>query len=543
MTAPPAKSNMAGLLESSRVRLGFGVSGGLAALVAVAGGRADVALILLAVGMLPWLVVTGIRRPELLVTVFILVQPLKAFEVATPVTTISVGHILLAIIVLTNLPSIALVLRSSRVAQIAAALLVGWLLMYPLRAVHDPLSQVLRSTVTMSSFVLIAAAGLAIAPRPQALRALAIGSFGALMVLATAGVLVNLGVAPMTERYGAARELFGFTSPFIRTYGLNVPFDAVSLLVPLSVPYLSVRALDWSLTNYDRLRSILAVCLVGLASLLIFQGRGMLLEIAVSAAFAGVLALPGRYRGVAALALGVGLVVLAVRLINADQISSGLRGGIDLYAIQSVLADPARFVLGVSESALYLEGAKSVGLQDFAPADSVVHNFFLSALVGGGFAAFALITAFHGIGTWAAFMRWRVAPSLNSRTTLVAVTCALIGLSIEPARAGIVGSWLILGVAVGRGTKRPSDGRWRPREEDPTRRTSSSPSTLESPVLAPVDGGLERGSSRTAGGLHAPVRFAGQLPRGGAHATGSSRFAAARSRPPDQCDIRMQSAR
>lgn len=479
-----AGARTASLPGWGRIGLVFLISGGLTCLIAFVSGRPDVALIALVVAVLPTLASLGRTRPEVLAGLFVLAQPLEAFEVGTPVTTISVGNLLLAVLVLTNLSSIWLILRTSRVAQVAAALLLGWLFLYPLRAIHDPPGQVLRTTVTMASFVLVAAAGLAVARRPGILRAVAFGSVGALMVLAAVGILVNMGLAPMTLRTGGARDLFGFTSPFMRTYGLDVPFDAVSLLVPLSVPFLCVRAIDRETNLSSRAWSVVAVCLVGLASLLIFQGRGMLLQIAVSLAIAVVLAVPRRYRIGAALALGLLVVVVAVRLINADQLSSGLRGGIDLYAIRSVVADPARFILGVQENAFYSQAAAAIGLQEYAPADSVVHNFFLSTLIGGGLIAFALITAFHAVAVWAPFNRWRIAPTLNSRAMLVAVAVVMIGLSIEPARAGIVGSWLILGVAIGRGTSRDENSRWRLAEGKNAQETTASRNTLEPPDVA-----------------------------------------------------------
>jgi hypothetical protein len=424
----------------------------VAGAVAVVSGRLDIAILAVTVGSIPVLYAIGSRRPDVLVALFVLAQPLEAFEVRTPMTTASVGNILLVVLLLTNVSSYRSMLRTSRVTQVATALLLGWLLMYPLRALHDPLGQVLRSLVTMTSFVLIAMAGMAIARHPRVLRAIALGAFGALMVLATAGILVNLGMAPTTLRYEPARNLLGFTSPFMRTYGLDVPVDAVSLLVPLSIPFLCVSVFDRNLSRVDRLRSILAICIVGLASLLIFQSRGMLLQIVIAIALAGLLAVPHRYRIGVAFALGAALVVVATRLITADQLSSGLRSGIGLYVIQSVLAEPARFLLGIPENAFYLEAARSIGLEIYAPTNGAVHNFFLSTLVGGGLIAFALIAAFHGVALLASLDQWRTTPSLDSRAMLVAVVVVLVGLSIEPARAGIVGSWLVLGVAIGRGT-------------------------------------------------------------------------------------------
>lgn len=438
--------------RSTAVKVVSTIAGGVAGALAVVSGRPDIALLAVTVGWIPVLYAIGSRRPDVLVGLFVLAQPLEAFEVRTPITTVSVGNFLLAVLLLTNASSFRSMLRTSRVTQVATALLLGWLLMYPLRALHDPLGQVLRAAVTMASFVLVAVAGMAVARHPGTLRSIAVGAFGALMVLATAGILVNMGLAPMTVRTGAARDLFGITSPFLRTYGLNVPFDAVSFLIPLSAPYFCVRALDRHASRVGRVSSILAICLVGLASLLIFQGRGMLLQIATAIALAGLLAVPRRYRIVVAIAVGAALLVVAVWLITADQLSSGLRSGIGLYAIESILADPARFLMGVPEGEFYLEAARSLGLQEYAPADSAVHNFFLSTLVGGGLFAFILIVAFHALAIWVPFVHWRAAPSPASRAMLVAVVVVLVGLSIEPARAGIVGSWLVLGVAIGRGT-------------------------------------------------------------------------------------------
>ncbi|MGK2849452.1 MAG: O-antigen ligase family protein [Candidatus Limnocylindrales bacterium] len=438
--------------RSRHVNLGSAIAGAAAGAVAVMSGRLDLAILVVTVGSIPFLHAIGSRRPDVLVGLFVLAQPLEAFELRTPVTTVSVGNILLVVLLLTSVSSYRSMLRTSRVTQVATALLLGWLLMYPLRALHDPLGQVLRSSVTMASFVLVAVAGMAVARHPGALRAIALGAFGALMVLATAGILVNLGMAPTTLRYEPARNLLGFTSPFMRTYGLDVPVDAVSLLVPLCVPFLSVHVFDRHSSRVDRLFGILAIGLVGLASLLIFQGRGMLLQIAIAIALAGLLAVPGRYRIGVAIALGAALFVVAAWLITADQLSSGLRSGIGLYTIESILADPARFLMGVPEGEFYLEAARSLGLQEYAPADSAVHNFFLSTLVGGGLFAFILIVAFHALAIWVPFVHWRSAPSLASRAMLVAVVVVLVGLSIEPARAGIVGSWLVLGVAIGRGT-------------------------------------------------------------------------------------------
>lgn len=432
------------------VMLGLGIVGVLAGVLAVASGRPDVALVAITLGLIPVLHVVGVHRPDVLVGLFVLAQPLEAFEVPTPFTTVSVGNALLVVLLLSNYSSLPSILRASRVAQIAAAILVAWLLMYPLRAVHDPIGQVMRTAVTMASFAVVAAVGVAVAPHARVLRAIALGAFGALMFLAAAGVLVNMGLAPMTERFEPPRNLLGFTSPLMRTYGLDVPVDAVSLLVPLCVPFLSVLALDRGSNPSSRMLSILGVSLVALASLMVFQGRGMLLQIAIAVALAGLLAVPRRYRTRLLAGMGSVLLLVALQLVLTDTKSTVLRGGINLLVIESVLADPLRFLLGVPEAEFYLDAARRIGLEEYVPAGTVVHNFFLSTLVGGGLISFALIVAFHALALWASIRRWRVAPTIDSRTMLVAAIVVIVGLSFEPARAGIVGSWLLLGIAIGR---------------------------------------------------------------------------------------------
>jgi hypothetical protein len=292
------------------------------------------------------------------------------------------------------------------------------------------------------------------ADKPGVLKAVAIGSAAALVTLGIAGVLASSGVLPIPSRVQADRIILGLQSPFLRNYGLNVPYDAVALLVPLCVPFLALCVFR----GPRRLLAGMGLGLISFVVLLVFQARGMLLQIAVALVVAAWLVLKS-FRAVLLPLAGFAVLQLGIVLFTSDQLSSGIRVGTDAAAVQQVISAPENLLFGANEDAVFQTGANNAGYGAAVAADqgaNAIHNLFLQNLVEGGLPSFLLITSAYALLLLQALRAYRIERlSSAPMVLLMAAILVILEVNLEPVRANIVGSWLVLGLVLGRTSVRP----------------------------------------------------------------------------------------
>jgi hypothetical protein len=284
-----------------------------------------------------------------------------------------------------------------------------------------------------------------------------LGATAALLVLAACGILASIGAIDAPTRIGgSARQLLGFSSPFRRNYGLNVPFDSVALLVPLSVPWLLLTAV--SARRRERVLATVSAGALLFAAAFVFQAREMLAQFAVAGLMTVVVVRP-RVGAIMAGALAPLLIAGAIKLATVDQTSSDVRIANTRYVVSTIVHSPQTFLAGSDENAFFLNSVKSspnlvAALRaSYGPPTSssyAIHNFFLSNLVAGGIAAFALTALMFSVVMHHALRAWQARPQLfASRALVVAGAVVLVTLLLEPVRANAVGNWLLAGVILG----------------------------------------------------------------------------------------------
>jgi hypothetical protein len=416
-------------------------------------GIANVPLVILLLCGTPIAVWLCRVRPVLALGLMVASQVLDSLQVQTPVASLSARTVLIVLLVVSQFPAFLERLRARAELRLTFIFLLAWLAIYPLRIVHTSADLVMREVVTNASFVAVAAIGAALSESKHVLRTVAAGSALALGVLGTSGVLVSLGYLQAPARVSLSRSFFGITSPFVRNYGLDVPFDAVALLIPLCVPFLALNVLGRKGSLRLRAGSLVVLLGITLAALLVFQARGMVIQIGLALLLSAWLT---RNRLWFVIGVGASALLLpsTVNLIFlSDPISSGLRLG-TAQAVLEQATNPASLLFGSNQDLLFATGAENAGFAaaiSYAENANVIHNLFLQNLAAGGLFAFLFMSAAHVVLVYYAIRLWRVDRAVfESQVLLVAVALVLLELNLEPVRANIVGSWLVMGLCLGR---------------------------------------------------------------------------------------------
>ena len=426
-----------------------GAAAAVAALAARSTWHAPALVLAITIVVLPALVLLAAVRPAAALGVFVAGQVLEAFEYSTAVGTISFGVILLGLLLLFHWRYVWDRIRSDRDLVIATILLGGWVATYAFRLRYEPASTAAREVVTVLSFGAYAAAGIAVARCRHVIRNVGIGATAALLILGICGVLASVGAIPAPSRIDAARDFLWFSNPIRRNYGLNVTFDAVALLVPLSVSWLLVSFMS----SRGRGRIAAAGTLIALVFLMlfVFQAREMIVQLMVAVVAAACVVRPKV--GWIATAVALPIVVLGViHLVALDKTSSDVRLVPDRYVFTVLAHDPQRFLLGTSESGFFNESIRSSPSLVAATqtGDYSVHNFFLSNLVAGGVAAFAFTVLLFALILRRAWRLWRSAPSdSDSRVLLIACVVVLVTLLMETVQQNAAGYWVLVGLVLG----------------------------------------------------------------------------------------------
>lgn len=419
---------------------------------------------------IPALVLLAAVRPAAALGVFVAGQVLEAFEYPTAVGTISFGVILLGLLLLFHWRYVLDAIRRDRDLVVACLLFAGWVATYAFRLRYEPASSAAREVVTVLGFGAFAAAGIALARCRHVVRNVGIGATAALLILGVCGVLASLGAIPAPTRIGgSARDFLWFTNPIKRNYGLNVTFDSVALLVPLSVSWLLVSLASRRGRGRIGAAGVLVVLLF--LMVFVFQAREMVVQVAIAALATACVVRPK----VGWIAAAVSLPVVAagvIHLVALDKTSSDVRLVPDRYVFTVLAHDPQRFLLGTSESGFFNESIRSSPALVAATQTGTysVHNFFLANLVAGGVAAFAFTVLLFGVLVRRAWRLWRSAPrDPDTRVLLVACAVVLVTLLMETVQQNAAGYWILAGLVLGFPSGRRDEGgpEQRPRP-DPT---------------------------------------------------------------------------
>jgi hypothetical protein len=430
----------------------------LAAGVALATAELGPMLLLAGVALLPLLLWLLDARPVLLLGLFCAAQAFEGIQYNSSVGAFTLGVVMLLLLLSRYGGTFLAKLMNSPRLRLAAGFLLLWIATYALRITYEEPAAVAREMITVTSFFAVFAVGAAFADRADAVRAVAYGAATALVLLGFLGVLASIGVIPLPSRSEAPRTLLGFTSPFRRNYGIDVPYDAVALLGPLCIPYLVM-----SVVRPTGARGTAAILLLAVAfsCALVLQARGLIFQIILAALAAPVLMRPGR-----ALLVAPVTVVLVLGLLSGaaqtDEVSSRARSATNEQVIADAISQPGMFALGQDANVYFQtvlrEESLYYALANAFDADEIpIHNFFFSNLVGGGWLALlALVSAYLAM-LWTAYRRWRARPGdFRSQVLLAAAGLVTFESLVEPVLASIVGVWLVMGLVLGRAPEEPA---------------------------------------------------------------------------------------
>lgn len=407
---------------------------------------------------------------------FVLAQPLTAFAIATPVATITVDNLLLVLLLVFHV--LRKPVNSERGSRVVTALLIIWACTYVLRLTYvEPLA-LARLGVTVISFLLLYFVARRLPQTYTTLKVLSLTALGALLIFGLAAALVTVGlISRPAVGLTFGREIFGFLSPFPRTYGLNVAIDAIAFLGPLTLPMLAYWLVAPAMPLLGRVGALSAILALSGFILLFFQARGMLLSIGLSLLVAFVVTRRhGRWLLIpAAVVAGAQYApMLYASLAGVDTVSSQLRFSNTLVLLRMISERPGDFVLGQNEGRLFYEIALELGLAQAigGEGNDAIHNAFLSQLVGGGWLAFLSFTTVFALMLSRAIRQLRKDPHDPVWQILtISATLVIFEMLLEPARAQVIGNWIVLGLIFSVAAKRPAaiheiDFDWKVRMRD-----------------------------------------------------------------------------
>jgi hypothetical protein len=395
-----------------------------------------------------------------LVCLFLLTQPLTAFAVQTPLVSVTVDNAILLVLAALRVPGWR---SADRVTRWITTLLVVWVFSYPLRISYLPVTETGRLLVTAVSFLLIFLVARTLPRDWLSIRAMGWSAYAAVAVFGVSATLAGRGVIPLpnvTANVGS-REIFGVVSPYPRNYGLNVAIDSIAMLSAVAVPLLVYLVLARRSAAWERWAALLALCALSYWALYLFQARGILLQIPLSAVVLLFLMFPRLRLPVVVVGAAFAANELA-GLLSVDMTSSALRLANYTQVWHILTTDPLSFALGRDENLVFREAAASVGwLEAITSVDDAMHNAFLSALVGGGVITFVGLAGAYLLGMVRAVASWRELAGPVNTVLLAALVVVVFEMMVEPARAQVVGNWLVLGLVVA-GAPRPAPAWPRP---------------------------------------------------------------------------------
>jgi hypothetical protein len=401
---------------------------------------------LVSIAFLPAFLIIGSISPAAGAFLLTFCQMLEPFEFDAQILTVSIGTCALLAFLLTGFRGAEVALLRSGALFFLLHIVSCYVLSHLLQLWYADSASVMRSLITSLSFALFWLAGV-LASSTTGRSGLAMGASGALLILGLLGIMSSLGLIPTPDRISASRDILGLTSPFQRSYGIDIGFVSVAVLTPLAIPYLLWQSFKHPNSGIRAL-SVLGLVGIFLASLMVFQARSMLIEQVVALTIAIMLLMRSL---IVTSVLGAILVVCGLfavpQLLNTDRISSELRSESYLVSLNIIENNPRILLTGTSrDRALQVieEESKWGHLAPRAP----IHNVFLMETLTGGLLASGSLALLFVVPLIGALKSMMTTNMNEERVFLIILMSAmlLIEVSINPAEANIAGLWLTLGV-------------------------------------------------------------------------------------------------
>ena len=442
--------------------------------VALLGGSPEQVLAAASVAGVPLMAWAAIRAPEALVGAIVFFQILEQFELATPIGTISPGAVALVVFLFVRLPDIVATLRKPGYA-FAFLLVCGYVAGHAFQFMHIPPSQAARQMVTPTGFAGFALLGMYIGTRQRHLAAAGAGAAAGLLIMAVLAVAANIHPVAGLFETNNSRAIFVFTSPFLRSYGLRG--DTAGLLLALAIPWLFCVTRFTSREAVQR-ASVGVIGLIGLASLLLFQSRSMVLECILGVAIVWTLADREIFSGGpaenlrqavdrarhnrrtmrAARVVFAGMVIAVVfglYLAVGDTIngvSTQLRADSYSETVNYFASHPWAVIIGTDPTAFHhlIDAGLFNPTVRHISENAPVHNFIVETLVAGGIVSAGSLTLLCIVPFLRIvrnqFVAGRITPA--AATTMAVVAVAVIEASVTPAIANSGALWIALGWGV-----------------------------------------------------------------------------------------------
>lgn len=443
---------------------GAALAGGASA---IAGSTIRLWFVVLAVALLPVVTVMTTVSPALSAGFLTFAQPFEAFEFATPIATLSIGSLALLVFLLIQWRQVMDVTRRSLAMRVLLAVAGIFVLAHGAQFLHTDVSSASRQLVTVASFVAFWLVGASVGWHANGRRGLAAGSLAALLLLGVVGILVSAKILPAPARVSEPRAMLGFTSPFNRNYGLDVGYASTALLLPLCLPWLSLKIMTAN-DLPSRVFAVLGFSALAFVVILVFQSRSMIAELGIAITSTIVLLrTPAALKALTIAIVVTSAVYLMPSIMRADPISTDLRTESYSYAVEKIRAEPKILLIGTNRSEFAKDLEASTRYGSLVPG-SPVHNAFIDeTLTAGLLGATALI-----ILTLAPAVKgWRCLRSHETREMGVlavgSLAILLFEIFVNPTEANVAGLWLTLGSVASMGfvnVHRAEDGEYLPRD-------------------------------------------------------------------------------
>lgn len=409
-------------------------------------------LMLLAASCLPLLLLTMNHSAQYGIFVIVVAQVLEPFEISLGFISLSVGTLALALwfviwghAVLVDILSSPFSTRMTVICSLFAA-------SHGLQLLHASPAAALRGMVTVTSFLLFWLIGVFIGRDRRSHMFVAMGATGALCLLGVIGMLAASGIVQTgVQSGGVVRDFFGFTSPFFRNYAFpGMQPVTVALLLSISIPFLASN-ISSSTWLQLRISSSIMYIFIFISTLLIFQSRSMLLELAAMWAIVVVAKVRKWWAVLPAASVFSWVLFNTVQdMLSVDTISSDLRSESYSMAIDYIRLHPTTLLIGGPHDEIVnaiTASSKYGSLIGYAP----IHNMFLDQILWGGLVAALSLTLLFVDPLWRILRR----AGTNENTSRILTVSfgiafvALFEIMVNPVVANVAGLWIGLGIMTG----------------------------------------------------------------------------------------------
>lgn len=448
--APPTlqRLKIARAAPAMAIGASFVVVGAAVAII----GASPVNLVALAsLAAIPLVVWGTVRVPELVVAFILFSQILEAFELQTPIGTLSPGIVALLVFLAQKLPQVMATV-SSPAYRLGIASLVAYVTGQAFQFLHGDAGLAARQMITASSFAAFVVLGMYIGTRRSHLGAAAIGAATGLVTLAGLALAGDLSIIPLPPAASSsAREILGVVTSFGRNLGLQTV--ALGLLLSSCVPWLALRIRSPT-RFWIRAVCITVLAFIWLAALFVFQIRSMVLEVPAGILLVWSLANRRFSTGVMLTGLSAAAVVVLGLYLSASTeatsaVSTQLRTESYVAALREFIGNPSVLLVGTDPREFHLMVNATLTYGSLIPASAPIHNLLIETILLGG--------VISGIGLLLlllapVFRVVRCARRAGRFDGQIAVAVSAVGIvfleaSVWPGIANSAPLWITLGCA------------------------------------------------------------------------------------------------